>query len=88
MADPITELTDTVAERANRRLGLILFFLYFSLYVGFVGIIFYDYKLMGRPVVAGLNLAIVYGFGLIIAAFVLALVYLLGCKREVQATSH
>ena len=81
-ADPIHELTDTAAERYNRKLGLWLFALYLALYVAFVGIIFVDYRIMARQVFAGLNLAIVYGFGLIIAAFVLALIYFVACKRE------
>lgn len=82
MADPITELTDTSAEIYNRRLGLWMFLFYLSLYVAFVGIIFVDYRIMATQVFAGLNLAIVYGFGLILAAFVLALVYFVACKRE------
>lgn len=80
--DPITELTDTPAERYNRKLGLWLFALYLSLYVAFVGIITVDYRIMAKEVVAGLNLAIVYGFGLIIAAFGLALVYMAMCRKE------
>ena len=80
--DPIHELTNTAAERYNRRLGLWLFALYLALYVGFVGIIFADYRIMARQVFAGLNLAIVYGFGLILAAFVLALIYFVACRRE------
>ena len=31
---------------------------------------------------AGVNLAVVYGFGLIVAALVLALVYMLLCRAE------
>lgn len=81
-SDPVDKLTDTAAERYNRRLGLALFALYLALYVAFVGIIFVDYRIMARQVFAGLNLAIVYGFGLIIAAFVLALLYMVMCRRE------
>jgi uncharacterized membrane protein (DUF485 family) len=80
--DPIHALTDTPAEVYNRRLGLWMFALYLALYVAFVGIIFVDYRIMAKQVFAGLNLAIVYGFGLIIAAFVLALIYFVACKRE------
>ena len=81
-SDPISELTDTPAEVYNRRLGLWLFALYLALYVAFVGIIFVDYRIMAKQVFAGLNLAIVYGFGLIIAAFVLALIYFVACRKE------
>lgn len=82
MADPLSELTDTPTERYNRKLGLWLFLLYLSLYVAFVGIITVDYRIMATEVVAGLNLAIVYGFGLIFAAFVLAVIYMVACKKE------
>ena len=37
---------------------------------------------METIVLAGLNLAIVYGFGLIVFAIVLALVYGLMCRRD------
>ena len=89
MADPISELpstfTDTPVEIYNRKLGLWLFFLYLSLYVAFVGIITVDYRIMATEVIAGLNLAIVYGFGLIIAAFVLAVIYMVACRKEVPS---
>lgn len=77
---PHTE-PDTPTEAYNRKLGLWLFLLYTSFYAAFVGLVVYDYTLMGKPVFAGLNLAIVYGFGLIFAAFVLALVYMVMCRK-------
>jgi len=67
--------TAAPAAGHNARLGLWLFALYFALYAGFVGLVAYDYRIMGRTVALGLNLAVVYGLGLIVAAFVLALVY-------------
>jgi uncharacterized membrane protein (DUF485 family) len=87
-SDPVAELTDTPEERFNRRLGLSLFFVYLAFYALFVGLTVYDYKLMGREAFAGLNLAIVYGFGLIVAAFVLALVYMVACKKESESPIH
>ena len=86
MAEPSLHSTpDTPAEIFNRRLGLWLFLLYSLFYAAFVGIVVYDYKIMGKPVLAGLNLAIVYGFGLIFSAFVLAVVYMFACKKEPAA---
>lgn len=84
MAEPDSPHTtpDTPTEIYNRRVGLVLFALYLTLYAVFVGLVVYDYTLMGKPVLAGLNLAIVYGMGLIFAAFVLALVYMVMCRRE------
>jgi uncharacterized membrane protein (DUF485 family) len=66
----------------NTRLGLILFVVYFVFYVGFVLINAFAADLMETSTLAGLNLAIVYGFGLIVAALVLALIYGFMCRSE------
>jgi uncharacterized membrane protein (DUF485 family) len=78
----MSEITLTPAERHNRRLGIILFWVYFLLYAAFVGIVVYDYRLMSQVVFAGLNLAIVYGMGLIVAALMMALLYTAMCHRD------
>ena len=66
----------------NARIGLVLFFLYFALYAGFIGLAAFDLDALRQPVVAGVNLAIVYGFMLILSAFVLAVIYMFLCKAE------
>ncbi|KAA1261682.1 hypothetical protein LF1_42370 [Rubripirellula obstinata] len=75
-------------RRFNTRLGLILFAFYSLLYLGFVLISALATDMMEITVVAGLNLAIVYGFGLIFAAFVLAMAYGLLCKTETTPPSQ
>jgi uncharacterized membrane protein (DUF485 family) len=70
------------ARRYNTRLGLFLFVIYLALYLGFVLINAFDAKQMEQIVVAGLNLAIVYGMALIVSALVLALIYGVMCKSE------
>lgn len=60
--------------RANR-LGLVLFFIYTAIYTGFVLINAVAPTLMESTPIAGINLAILSGFGLIIVAFVLAMIY-------------
>lgn len=57
------------------RFGLALFTVYLVLYGGFVLLNAFAPQIMETTPLAGVNLAILYGFGLIIAAFVLALVY-------------
>ena len=57
-------------------LGLILFAIYLVLYLGFVLINAIDAKLMETIVLAGLNLAIVYGMALIVVALLMALIRL------------
>lgn len=67
---------------SNARLGLKLFAVYLLLYGGFVGINAFSATTMEAQPIAGINLAIVYGFGLIVAAIVLALIYGVMCKPE------
>ena len=67
---------------SNARLGLILFAVYAALYAGFVLLSALAADVMQRPAMAGLNVAVVYGFGLIITAVVLALIYGVMCREE------
>lgn len=69
-------------RRFNTKLGLVLFFVYLLLYLVFVLISALATDVMDITIVAGLNLAMVYGFGLIFTALVLALIYGLLCKTE------
>ena len=59
----------------NARLGMFLFVVYLILYGGFVILNAFAAETMEATPLAGVNLAVLYGFGLIIAALVLALVY-------------
>jgi len=64
----------------NSRIGLVLFAVYLLLYGGFVFLSAFKADVMETTPIAGVNLAILYGFGLIIAALVLALIYGFLCK--------
>ena len=64
-------------EPRTSRIGLTLFTIYLVLYSGFMLLSAFWPAVMEAKPLAGINLAILYGFGLIIAAFVLALIY--GC---------
>lgn len=66
----------------NARIGLVLFFLYLALYAGFVGLAAFAPQVMEKRPIAGVNLAIWYGFALIFAAFALALVYGWLCRAK------
>jgi uncharacterized membrane protein (DUF485 family) len=68
-----------MADR-NTRFGFVLFFIYLAFYGGFVLLNAFYPETMERTPVAGMNLAILYGFGLIIVAFVLALIYGAVCR--------
>lgn len=69
-------------RRSNARLGLILFAIYSALYAGFVFINALSAATMDVVVIMGLNLAIVYGFALIVIAVVMAFIYGMMCKRD------
>lgn len=68
------------AAAFKSRLGLRLFFFYTLVYFGFVILNTVSPASMGLPI-GGLNLAIVYGFGLIFFALILAFVYNSRCSR-------
>lgn len=63
-------------------LGMTLFAVYTLLYLGFVLINTFMADAMDTIVFAGLNLAIVYGFGLIVVAIILALIYGVAAGRS------
>jgi uncharacterized membrane protein (DUF485 family) len=73
---------DHATADRNARYGLVLFTIYLIVYGGFVVLSAFWPGLMGRVVFAGLNFAIVYGFGLIVIALVLAAVYGWLCRAQ------
>lgn len=60
----------------NARVGLWLFAVYVVLYAGFMVLSAFYPERMRQSAVAGVNLAVAYGFGLILGAFLLALLYM------------
>jgi uncharacterized membrane protein (DUF485 family) len=66
----------------KKRLGLIMLAVYTAVYLAFILINVIKPKVMGTIIVGGLNLAIIYGFALIIIALVLALAYNWACTRH------
>ncbi|MBQ17167.1 MAG: hypothetical protein CMJ65_08580 [Planctomycetaceae bacterium] len=67
-------------NRRNRKLGLILFAVYLVLYGSFVLVMAFDAKRLQAIGPGGVNLAVWAGFGLIVIALVLALVYGWMCR--------
>jgi len=66
---------EATARQQNMRLGMGLFAVYLVLYSGFVFTnAFFPNSMEWRPL-GGLNLALLWGFGLIVVAILLALVY-------------
>jgi uncharacterized membrane protein (DUF485 family) len=67
----------------NSRIGMVLFLVYLAFYGGFVGLSAFAPEAMEATPIAGVNLAILYGFALIAAALVLALLYGWLCRVDV-----
>jgi uncharacterized membrane protein (DUF485 family) len=86
--------THTTAEREdlrlitrNARYGLWLFGVYLVIYGTFVIVTAFTPQTMAISA-GGVNLAVVYGMGLIAAAMVLALIYTLLCRRGLPVESR
>ena len=69
------------AQKKKTKLGVRLFFLYTIIYVIFVAIGVVDYTIMGNIVLGGQNLAVVNGFGLIILAIIMGVIYNAICTK-------
>jgi len=69
-------------QTRNSRIGMVLFLLYLLLYGGFVLLNTFSPTTMEATPIEGINVAILYGFGLIVAAFVMALLYGWLCTTE------
>jgi uncharacterized membrane protein (DUF485 family) len=63
-------------------LGRKLFVAYLALYVGYMWLVAFRPDLMAKLPWGGVNTAILYGFGLIVAALVTSLVYGLLCRTS------
>jgi len=77
---PAIKWKEDQASPIKSKLGIWMFIVYTLVYAGFILINIINPKLMGTDI-GSLNLAIVYGFGLIIFALILALLYNHVCTR-------
>lgn len=78
-------------SRWRSGLGLVLFAVYLLVYTGFVLLNAFAPTWMEITPWAGVNLAVLYGLGLIVLAFVLAIVYDAACRlmsRSSASSSH
>ncbi|CAN5713048.1 hypothetical protein BH09PLA1_BH09PLA1_19270 [soil metagenome] len=70
------------ATSRQSRYGLILFFVYVLMYGAFVYLSAFHADVMSMRPFGGVNLAVLYGLGLIVAAIVLALTYMVICRKS------
>ena len=80
--EPAAKVGKDPAFAYKRQLGVIMFIIYGAIYAGFVVVNVVIPQHMGDLVFAGLNIAVVYGFGLIVLALILALFYNRACSRK------
>lgn len=78
---PAVELGVDHASRKKARLGVWFFLIYLIFYGGFVAIGVLNYELLSRQVGGGLNLAVLYGVGLIVFAVLLGILYNSLCSK-------
>lgn len=80
--EPSTPAGKDPAGPYKMRLGIWMFVIYSIFYASFVAINLLNPLAMASIVFAGLNLATVYGFSLIIVALIEALIYDWLCRRK------
>jgi uncharacterized membrane protein (DUF485 family) len=76
------EQEDAAVVAYNSRIGVVLFVVYVIFYGGFMALSAFFPETMSRPFLGGANLAVVYGFALIITALMLALIYMKICRKS------
>lgn len=79
---PAVKMGKDNASEWKSKLGLKLFFVYGTIYAGFVVINTVKPKLMEIQVFLGLNLAVVYGMGLIVIAIIMGVIYNHFCTKK------
>ena len=82
---PATDWGEDRASEKKAALGIRLFGVYCLIYSGFVAINTLKPKMMESKTFFGLNLACFYGFGLIVLAIVMGLIYNALCTRAEEA---
>ena len=78
---PAVQMGKDNAADKKAKLGVWLFILYFIVYSVFVAIAVINFEAMSEIVFLGQNLAVTYGFGLIIFAIILGVVYNMICTK-------
>lgn len=80
--EPAAQSGKDPAASFKTSLGVKMFIGYALIYAGFIGINLVSPLSMEKEIFWGLNLAVTYGFGLIIFALILALIYNQACNNK------
>ena len=79
--EPASKIGNDKAAEKKASLGVKMFIVYTLVYSGFVIIGLTKPELMGLELIGGQNIAIIYGFGLIILAIVMGFIYNYFCTK-------
>lgn len=80
--EPAAKSGKDPAFEYKRKLGIKMFIAYALFYAGFIVINLLKPVLMETNIIVGLNLAVVYGFLLIVIALIMALIYNRACSAR------
>ncbi|HAP42812.1 MAG: hypothetical protein A2087_11895 [Spirochaetes bacterium GWD1_61_31] len=86
--EPAVQAGKDPAFPFKRKLGVRLFCVYALVYAAFIAINVIKPQIMETIVLGGLNLAVIYGFGLILFALILALIYSSICSRRERSLAE
>ena len=75
-----TEARDETVERHNARVGMALFIAYLAVYAAYMVVNVLAPEWMDVVPFWGLNLAVLWGMGLIVGALILSIIYMLLCR--------
>ncbi len=76
---PVDDETEEISAR-NARYGMVLFLVYLVVYGAYVVLNAFVPAVMDAVPLLGVNLAVIYGVGLIVLALILALIYAWLCR--------
>jgi uncharacterized membrane protein (DUF485 family) len=80
--EPASQCGPDASAEYKQNIGVWMFLLYAAVYAIFVAINLLRPLWMEKTVFLGLNLAVVYGFGLIVFALIEALIYNQMCRKH------
>jgi uncharacterized membrane protein (DUF485 family) len=78
----VREQEDAAVVAHNTRIGVWLLLVYIAFYAGFMLLSAFRPAAMAEAPFGGPNLAVLYGFGLIALALILAVVYMRMCRKS------
>ena len=79
--EPAHKMGTDKAASSKAKLGVKMFIVYTLVYAGFVVIGLTKPELMGLELFGGQNIAIIYGFGLIVLAIIMGFIYNYFCTK-------